>query len=44
MHLREAAGDISPDWYDPDFATPVSARGKRPFTWGWLKQLGRGTR
>lgn len=31
-------GDLWPDWFDSDFATPISPLGKRPLTWGWLRQ------
>jgi Tol biopolymer transport system component len=41
---RHPAWDREPDWVDHDFATSVSPVGKQPFTWGWLKQLGRGSR
>jgi Tol biopolymer transport system component len=37
--LMPAATDVYDlDWWGPELLD-VGARGKRPFTWGWLKQL-----
>ena len=34
---RSAEGDWWPDWFDADFATPVSPLGKRAVLWGRVK-------
>ena len=40
----EWQGSRSPDWFDPKFVIQfsVSLGKKRPLTWSWIKQVGRG--
>ncbi len=39
--LPPALTILDMDWWGPELLD-VSARGKRPFTWGWLKRMGTG--
>ena len=36
-----AAWAMDPDWWGPELLD-VSARARKPFTWGWLKRIGTG--